>query len=96
MLTINSIVRRDTEVISTEADQDLIMVSIATGFYYGLSGVGRQIWESLEHPRRVADLVDDLAANYEIDSVACKEETLSFLDALLTEGLLRVEDAQVD
>jgi hypothetical protein len=96
MLTIYSIVQRDTDVISAEADQELIMVSIATGFYYGLSGVGREIWDSIAHPKMVAELVDDLTANYEIDSATCKEQTLSFLETLLAQGLVRVEDASVD
>jgi hypothetical protein len=95
MLTVNSIVQRDTEVISADADADLIMVSIATGFYYGLSGVGREIWDLIEYPKKIADLVDHLTANYEIDSVVCKEQTLSFLGNLLAEGLVRVEDAQI-
>ena len=40
MLTLNSIIQREPEIIAAEADQDLIMVSVATGHYYGLSDVG--------------------------------------------------------
>ena len=92
MLTMNAIVQRDPEVIAAEADRDLIMVSVATGHYYGLSDVAREIWEAIERPKRVSDLVEDLIASYQIDSSSCEEQTLSFLDALLEEGLLRVKD----
>jgi hypothetical protein len=92
MLTLNSIIQRDTEVIMAEADQDLIMVSIATGHYYGVSDVAREIWDAIEHPKRVSDLVDDLTASYLIDSSSCGDQTLSFLQALLDEGLLQVKD----
>jgi hypothetical protein len=92
MLTLNSIIQRDSEVISAEADQDLIMVSVATGNYYGISTVAREIWDAIERPKRVSDLVDDLTASYEIDSFSCEEQTLSFLEALLDEGLLQVKD----
>jgi hypothetical protein len=92
MLTLDSIVQRDSEVIATEADQDLIMVSLAKGHYYGLSDVGREIWESIEHPRKVSDLVGHLTAGYQVESSSCEKQTLSFLETLLEEGLLRVKD----
>ena len=93
MLKSNSIVQRDPEVIAAEADRDLVMVSVATGHYYGASDVAREIWEAIERPTRVSDLVNDLVANYQIDSISCEQQTLSFLEALLDEGLLQVKDA---
>src|SRR6476620_3430264 len=76
MLTLNSIIQRNPEVIAAEADQDLIMVSIATGSYYGLSDVARHIWEAIERPKRISDLVDDLTASYQIDLSSCQKQTL--------------------
>ena len=46
------VVQRDSDIIAAEADQDLVMVSIEKGFYYGLSNVGREIWEAIEHPKK--------------------------------------------
>ncbi len=92
MLTLQSIIQRDPEVIAAAADRDLIMVSIATGAYYGLSDVARDIWDAIDRPRKISDLIDDLTANYEIDSFSCEQQTLSFLGALLDEGLLKVAD----
>lgn len=92
MLTLNSIIQRDPEVIAAEADQDLIMVSVATGHYYGVADVAREIWGALERPKRVSDLVDDLITRYHVDSSSCAEQTLSFLEALLAEDLLQVKD----
>ena len=96
MLTLNSIIQRAPEVIAAEADQDLIMVSIATGYYYGVSDVGRDIWDAIEHPKKISDLVDDLTASYHIDSASCEDQTLSFLEDLLHEGLLQVKDGPAD
>lgn len=92
MLTMNSIVQRDPEVIAAEADQDLVMVSIATGYYYGISNVAREIWDAIERPKRVSDLIQDLTTSYNIDRPLCEEQTLSFLENLLEEGLVQVKD----
>lgn len=96
MLTLNSIVQRDPEVIAASADQDLVMVSIRSGHYYGVSEVAREIWEAIENPKRVSDLVGELAATYRVDLSLCEDETLSFLKDLLEEGLLQVKNAPTD
>ena len=92
MLTLNSIVQRDPEVIFSEADQDLIMVSIATGSYYGLSDVAREVWDAIKSPKMVSDLISGLTKSYNVNSSLCEEQTLSFLQTLLDEGLLQVKE----
>ncbi len=93
MLNLDSIIQRDTDVIAADADQeDLVMVSIAKGYYYGVSDVGREIWKLVEHPKKVSDLIDDLAATYKIDRATCEEQTLSFAEEMLAEGLIRVRN----
>jgi hypothetical protein len=91
-LNLDCIVQRDPEIIAAEADQDLVMVSIANGSYYGVSDVARAIWEAIEHPKKVSDLIDDLTAAYNVERSKCEEETLFFLGNLLTERLLQVRD----
>jgi hypothetical protein len=91
-LNLDCIVQRDPDVIAAEADQDLVMVSIANGFYYGVADVARQIWEAIERPKKISDLINDLAETYNVDRSVCEEETLSFLEDLRSERLLQVRD----
>ena len=93
MLNLNCVVQRDPDVIAAEADRDIVMVSIANGLYYGVSDVAREIWEAIEQPKKISDLVDDLTGTYNIDRTKCEQETLSFLEDLRSEGLLQVSDA---
>jgi|SRR6266480_39699 len=92
MLNLDCIVQRDPDVMTAEAERDLVMVSIANGLYYGVSEVAREIWETIQQPKKVSDLIDDLAGTYNIDRTTCEQETLSFLEDLRTEGLLKVLD----
>jgi Coenzyme PQQ synthesis protein D (PqqD) len=94
MLKLNCIVQRDPEVIAAEADRDLVMVSINNGLYYGVSDVAREIWERIQHPKKISDLVADLADTYNIDRMTCEQETLSFLEDLWSEGLVKVSDGE--
>jgi hypothetical protein len=95
MLNLNCVVQRDPDVIAAEADRDLVMVSIANGLYYGISDVARDIWEKIEQPRKISDLIDDLAGTYNIDRNTCEQETFSFLEDLRSEGLVKVSHEEV-
>ena len=91
-LNPESVVQRDHDVIAAEADQDVVMVSIANGLYYAVSDIARDIWETIDRPKKISDLIDGLTATYNVDRHRCEEETLSFLEDLRTEGLLQVRD----
>jgi hypothetical protein len=71
------------------------MVSISSGSYYAVSEVAREIWEAIEHPKKVSDLIDELSATYNVDRSSCEEQTLSFLEGLLTENLLQVQNESI-
>ncbi len=92
MLTLNTIIQRVPDVIAAEMDQDLIMVSVANGCYYGVSDVAREIWDAIERPQKISDLIGSLAATYKVDSSSFEEQTLLFLESLRAEGLLQVRD----
>jgi hypothetical protein len=92
-LNLDCIVQRDPDVIAAEVDSNLVMVSIANASYYGVSNVAREIWEAIECPKKVSDLIDDLQATYNVDRSSCEEQTLAFLESLLSEQLLQVRDA---
>lgn len=66
------------------------MVSVDKGYYYGASDVARDIWNAIEQPKKVADLIDYLVATYDVNRSLCVDETLSFLEDLMAEDLLQV------
>jgi len=91
-LNLDDVVERIPDQIAAEVDDDLVMVNVETGYYYAVSDVAREIWDAIERPRKISDLIDQLMASHEVDRATCEEETLSFLQKLLAERLLRVSD----
>jgi hypothetical protein len=92
MLNLDTVVQRNADVMAAEAGSDLVMVSIVNGLYYGVSDIAREVWEAIEHPKKISDLIDDLLARYNVDKSRCEAETLSFLQDLLSEQLLQVKN----
>jgi len=91
-LNLDCVVQRNHDVVAAEADQDIVMVSIANGLYYAVSDIAREIWEAIDRPKKISDLIEELRATYKVDRRLCEEETFSFLEDLRTEGLLQVRD----
>ena len=82
---------RTQEMLSTELDQETVLMSIDAGAYYGLKGTAQSIWKSLETPLTFSALVDGLVKEYQIAPEACAADLQRFLAELEEEGLLRVE-----
>jgi hypothetical protein len=91
-LSLGTIVMRDPRVFDAVAGRDVVMVSLENGSYYGVSDVSRAIWEALKRPTPVADVIASLATAYDIDLASCEKQTLTFLESLQREGLLRVSN----
>lgn len=82
---------RAHDILSTELDQETVLMSIDAGAYYGMGGTARSIWEKLAAPITFSALVDELVQEYEIPRDACAADVEGFLDEMEREGLLRVE-----
>lgn len=82
---------RADKMISTDLDQETVLMSIDAGAYYGMAGTARTIWEKLQSPLTFSALVHELVKEYEITPEACGEDLQSFLSEMEREGLLHVE-----
>ena len=91
-LDLHSVIQRDPDIIAAQAGEDLVMVSIENGQYYGVSQVAKEIWQTIQQPTTVSDIIGDLIANYNVDRRLCERDTLAFLEQLLAEGLLQVRN----
>ena len=64
----------------------------ANGRQFGVNQVGVSIWDLLDEPRSLDELVDALLREFDIPEARCREEAESFVGELLKQGLIeRVE-----
>lgn len=81
-------IQRSEDVYSTWFDDNLIMMSVRKGRYYGLNEVGSRIWELLEHSTTEAEVAGKVLAEYEVAPEICANEVREFLTRLRERGLL--------
>lgn len=79
-ITLNSIVKRiDDNMITSELGDDLVMMDINTGSYLSLNETGHIIWQQIENPIKVEDIVKHLMNHFEVEASVCAHETIGFL-----------------
>jgi hypothetical protein len=87
----NDKLSRADKMISTDLDQETILMSIDAGAYYGMAGTAQTIWEILAAPATFSELVEELVKRYEVTPEACAADLQDFLGQMEREGLLHVE-----
>jgi hypothetical protein len=87
-LSLTSVVQLSGDHIAAPVDDELVVLSIERGSYYGLDGIGSEIWRRLATPIRVDALCDGLAQRYDADRATIEKDVMSLLERLVGEGLV--------
>lgn len=88
MINLESIVSYRSDLDTTDLDGDKVMMDLEKGQYFALNSVGSSIWEEIEKPVKVGNIVDKLLEEYEIDRATCEKNVMEFIQTLDNTGLL--------
>ena len=84
------VVASDQQVACDVADE-VVLLSMQNGQYYGLNAVGASIWRLIQQPRALDEVRDGLLAEYEdVYADTCVQETMTFVTNMLALGLIQL------
>jgi hypothetical protein len=75
--------------IVSNMGEDKVMFSIQNGKYYNLGMVGGRVWELIEDPITIDQLIRSLMTEYDVEKSVCEEQVIGFLELLMKEGLIQ-------
>lgn len=90
LITAASTVVASARQVSCKFDREAALLQLDDGIYYGLDPVGARIWELVQQQCTVAQLRDQVCAEYDVDAVACERDLLELLHALAEARLIDV------
>jgi hypothetical protein len=79
---------RRADLVTSEMDGDLVMLSVERGEYFGISGVGTRIWELLERSASLDEIAMAIERDYEIDRDTARRDCERFVAELLRQQLV--------
>ena len=90
-----SIVVVSQDQISCDLAEEMAILNITSGIYYGLNTVGTRIWKLIQEPRTVHEIRDALLEEYEVEPERCERDVFVLLQELASKGLIEIRDDTV-
>ncbi len=75
-------ISRAESAISTELDNETIILDTSSGVYSGLDLVGTTIWDTIENPTSFSKIVQTILADYSVSEQECISDLIKFLHKL--------------
>ncbi len=76
--------------ISSDLKDEVAILSLDKGVYYGLNHVGKSVWKLLQNPISVCEIYSVLMDEYDVDEEVLKKDVLELLSRLKAEGLVEI------
>jgi len=87
----SSVVAAEGQVFSDLGDEVAIL-DLKGGTYYGLNAVGARIWSLIQEPRTVQEIYDILISEYEVEPRRCEHDLVMLLEDLAEHELIEIRD----
>lgn len=87
-ITPKTVISQSKDQVSTDLDNETVLMSIEQGNYYGMDQILSRIWAIIENPVKTSDLIEKLLEEYDISREDCEKDVLKVLNELAKENLL--------
>ncbi|MBI4638608.1 MAG: PqqD family protein [Candidatus Rokubacteria bacterium] len=91
-IPLSARVRVGEQVVFRELGDELVLLNLASGVYFGVDPVGTRIWQILDERGSLSEVLEALVAEYEVEADRCEADLLEFVTALRDNGLVDVVD----
>ena len=76
--------------LSTQLGDEIVILGLKDSVYYGLTNVGTRIWQLLQTPRAIDDLIDTIVGEYAVTRDAARTDITTLLTDLHGRGLIAI------
>ncbi|NOV00220.1 lasso peptide biosynthesis PqqD family chaperone [Paenibacillus planticolens] len=76
--------------IVSDMGGEKVMLNVQNGKYYNLGEIGGKIWDCMEAPVSIGQLVTTLMLEYDVDQTECQQHVISFIAHMAEEGLVQI------
>ena len=87
-ITLNITIQRNPDILASDLDGEKVMMSIQQGEYYGLGKTGTFIWDHIEKPVKLDDLLGLITSRFEVSREQCFEDIKPFIADLIEKELI--------
>ena len=90
MVAKSDIVSTSPHQVYTTLGSEAVVLELQASKYFGMNDVGTAVWDFLQQPREVSDVIEHIVNNYDVSADQAEVEILGFLQNLVDKGLVVV------
>ena len=92
MLSGRSTVVAVKEQASCNLAEEVVILNLKAGVYYGLNPVAARIWNLIQEPKTVHEIRNAILEDYDVDPDRCEGDLLELLRDLAAKELIEVNE----
>jgi hypothetical protein len=81
---------QNAEIIQSKIGEEVVMLDMESGFYFGLNSVASIIWGKMKDGITFEVLCNQLMEQFDVESSLCEADTQELIDQLLEKKIIRV------
>jgi len=89
-LEMTAKITRHTDMLSAEIGGEAVMMSIEKGAYFGLNPVATRIWDLIEQPKTIAELIQAITDEYDVSAEQAADDVQEFVAEMIERGIAQV------
>jgi hypothetical protein len=91
LLNKDSVVLALPNAVSCVVEDEVVILHMKNGTYYGLNAVGNSVWQLIQKPKTVADIESHILQNYDVTPEQCHQDLQELLEQLSSAGLVEID-----
>jgi hypothetical protein len=90
-LTLDTVVEASRDHLASDLPDETIILHLPRSTYFGVDGVGRDVWELIRQPTSVRDVRNALVQRYDAAADVIEKDLFAFLEELHENELITVQ-----
>jgi Coenzyme PQQ synthesis protein D (PqqD) len=78
------------EIMSRQIGEEMVLLDLASGTYFGLDRVGARLWELLSENKSIAEACDVITAEYDVNDEVARFDAMALCENLIEKQLVRI------
>lgn len=86
-----TLITRNKGIVANQVGDEVVMMDMEKGKYFGMNKTGSYIWQLLEQPATVGELCERLVTDFGIPTEQCTTELNSFIEQMRKENIIAIQ-----
>lgn len=91
-LSCSTVITVNKDYVYCNVEDEMVLLGMEDGIYYGLNSVGAFIWEQIKEPKTIVQVRDAILAEYDVEKSQCERDLFELIQEMTEKGLIEVKD----